>query len=346
MKKGIIIALSTVLTIFLQSCDPSTAVRVLSLSYEGQPMTQTLNNPVNITNRFDAPKRASVEDSYIYPGDILTFTVELEDPNYEFISLLSIKFNGETIRANSDDSIVSTRDCGTNICVDFPFEVKSQVTEYAVEEVRFAKLGSSGVSAIIDSGSSNRLILNVWESAVFPNVLSSVETINELLSSINYQSIDELLEHFGEAENLTNKIKELFQTRTLKLLNADRHYLGDSGIQSIKFESNLDSLELVTNDSYGPIDRPTVQMIEMFSGTDSFFLHWYFQSNFSILDTLLGEYLGNYSTTQYHNLYFGLLDNSFEDTFAYNQGNDIYLSIKGENVFFYRMARDTKIVSY
>lgn len=344
------------LTLFIQSCSPTesisitqnpqTEVRLLSLSYEKDiPLND--GNQINSIHPKNNIKKSSSENTFIYPGDILTFTVELEDPNYEFLSILAIKFNGQTIRANSDDSIVSTRDCGANICVDFPFEVLSQVTEYVVEEVRFAKVsGESGISAIIDTNSANKVVIDVWESATHPYVEPAVATINEMLKQVDYFSLETLSEMLINSENRISHIESFFKSRTLKIINPERMYLAD-GTNAIQFESELDLLQLVNKDSYGPTDRPSVQLIEMFSGTDSYLLHWLFQGElFYVIDEYFSEYFGTYTLNVPTNLYFGLLDESFANVFAYNQQNDIYLSINGVDQFLYQMGRETQIITY
>jgi hypothetical protein len=231
MKNHLSLGIIIVLTVFVQSCAPSTAVRVLSLSYESQLEAQPLNNPEKLTNRFNGPKRVDDEETYIFPGDILTFTVELEDPNYEFISLLAIKFNGQTIRANSDDSIVTTRDCGSNICADFPFEIQAEVSEYVVQEVKFAKLNAdSGINAIIDNESMNQLNLNVWSSLASPYIESSLLVINNFLDKLEFYNLE-------QAKNIT---PEQFQTfifsRTLSILNPTNspsfNFVSPGGIES------------------------------------------------------------------------------------------------------------------
>lgn len=348
MKNHLTLGIITVLTVFVQSCAPSTAVRVLSLSYEGQPEAQPINNTEKLANRFNGPKRAD-EETYIFPGDILTFTVELEDPNFEFISLLAIKFNGQTIRANSDDSIVTTRDCGANICVDFPFEIQSGVTQYEVEEVKFAKLSSeSGVNAIIDNGSLSKIILNnLWDEEIYPNVTTSVNNINELINSLEFKDVNELISMFQESTDYKTLIQSLVKQRTLKIMNSSHDVIGDPNIglssRKINFPSALDSANIVPG-NFGSQNQ-TIQLIELFSGSDSEFVS-YFSAIEQILDYDFEEYLGSYSSISYMNIYFGMLDNTFSDAVAFNKGNDIYLLLNEEELFLYRMGRDTYIISY
>jgi hypothetical protein len=350
MKNHLTLGIISVLTVFVQSCAPSTSVRVLSLSYEGLLEAQSLSNPEKLTSRFNGPKRVDDEETYIFPGDILTFTVELEDPNYEFISLLSVKFNGVTIRANTNDSIVTTSDCGVNICVKFPFEVSANITEYKIEEVRFAKLNSeSGVSAIIDNASNNKLILNnLWYSESYPNVTRSVNEINELLSSLEYKNIDDLISMFQETNEYKVIIQTLIKQRTLKVMNPSHDVIGDPNFgpstRLINFPSALDSAITIPN-SVGN-ENKTIQLIELFPGSDSEFVHYFYSDTAPIIDSDFEQYLGAYSPTFYFNLYFGMLDDSFSNVEAFNKGNDIYLLVNEEEVFLYRMGRDTYIISY
>ena len=344
MNKHITISLISVLAVFAQSCAPTTAVRVLSLSYEGQPEAQPINNTEKLANRFNGPKRAD-EEIYIFPGDILTFTVELEDPNFEFISLLAIKFNGQTIRANSDDSIVTTRDCGANICVDFPFEIQSGVTQYQVEEVKFAKLSSeSGVNAIIDNRSLSKIILNnLWDEKIYPKVTTSVNNINELINSLEFKDINELISMFQESTDYKTLIQSLVKQRTLKIMNPSHDVIGDPNIglssRKINFPSALDSANVVPGNVLSQIQN--IQLIELFSGSDSEFV-----GSFSALDYDFEEYLGSYSSIVNTNIYFGILDNTFSDAVAFNKGKYIYLLLNEEELFLYRMGRDTYIISY
>ncbi len=213
MKKWFLIL---VLTLFLAGCSASlndkgtsTSVKIVSLSYNSQ--NETLSKAENISNRIlELSNSNSIIDTinYIYPGDVLTFTVELEDPNYEFISLLSITFNDEIIRANVDDTIVSTRDCGELICIDFPFEVEQGVTEYQVQNVTFAKLNTDvGVSAIIDDTSNNVVTIDVYEEEVYPYVVESVNHLNDMMSILNfYQESDDSQTKLGMLSSKTGVI--------------------------------------------------------------------------------------------------------------------------------------------
>jgi hypothetical protein len=298
MKKRII-TLTTFLILFVQSCNPSTAVRVLTLSYDAQKTTQTLYNPENKTNRMNDPKRVSLENSYIFPGDILTFTVELEDSNYEFISLLSVRFNGVTIRANSDDSIVTTRDCGANICVNFPFEAKSQVTEYVAEDVRFAKLGANGgVSAVIDNSSTNRVNINVWNSDESPYISQTVNLINQKIQSYDFLNLEQI-------SNLTgNQWNQMIPSLSLSLVNPE-----DSPFYNPDLYTGV--TQTLLSESYFGVD---------FSFTDFLLIDW--RTNIEVPPT-------GFIKTAY--VMIALITYNSANAFAYNEGNKIYLNYRGES---------------
>lgn len=187
MKK-IFLLMLLLFVFFLVSCSSesvSTSVKVVGLTYETQTNLNEVFNYNSINFQLSNSKINNQE--YIFPGDELNFTVEIEDPNFEIISFLAIVFNEETIRANTADSIVSTRDCGANICLDFPFIVESGVTEYSVNEVKFAKLNvSEGVSAIIDNTSKNVLTLEIYEDSTSPYVTEAVNLLNEVYSALTF----------------------------------------------------------------------------------------------------------------------------------------------------------------
>jgi hypothetical protein len=304
MKNHLSLGIISVLTVFVQSCAPSTAVRVLSLSYEGQPERQPLNKPEKLTNRFNGPKRADDEETYIFPGDILTFTVELEDPNYEFISLLAIRFNGQTIRANSDDSIVTTRDCGPNICVDFPFEIQAEVTEYVVQEVKFAKLSSdSGVNAIIDSNSENAVIVDIYNEEILPYVERSVENLNNGISKLSYYETPEL---FNEDD------RPQYSGRVFYIGNYD---------DELNWFSPIEIKGPRQDDKFGDLEQKII--VECGS--------YYFGAGGAagVIDGPLITY--NFYSSDYHATYF------------YNEKNSIYVSILSTSYLVFELEKSQQI---
>jgi hypothetical protein len=146
----------------------------------------------------------------------------------------------------------------------------------------------------------------------------------------------------------TNEYKVIIQTlikqRTLKVMNPSHDVIGDPNFgpstRLINFPSALDSAITIPN-SVGNQNK-TIQLIELFPVSDSEFIH-YFPS---ALDSDFEQYLGANSSIFYFNLYFGMLDDSFSNVEAFNKGNDIYLLVNEEELFLYRMGRNTYIISY
>ncbi len=172
--------------------EPLTKVKVVRLSYETQGQELRTNNIFKLN--------ASKKTNYIFPGDELAFTVEIEDPNFEFISLLSLKLNDQMIRANTADAITSTRDCGVNICVDFPYPVSSGVTTYSLTELKFARLGSDDpIDAIIENDAVS-VSIEIWEDPVSPYVLDAVQILNESLNSWIFFNSEEYNFHLQAAQ--------------------------------------------------------------------------------------------------------------------------------------------------
>jgi hypothetical protein len=326
MKNHLSLGIISVLTVFVQSCAPSTAVRVLSLSYEGQLETQPLNNAEKLANRFTGPKRADDEETYIFPGDILTFTVELEDPNFEFISLLAIRFNGQTIRANSDDSIVSTRDCGSNICADFPFEIKNGVNEYVVQEVKFAKLNAdSGINAIIDSNSENAITLSFYNEELFPYVESSVQTLNNRIQNLHYFNDGDFVQSDKRPGNVGYMERGFFVSNYSRSTPA--------------FE------KIIVKDGTYTLDTMTSNQIEQIP-----YDYWnYFdengQNDFNETQYLFLKYVGQEYDTGEGNyfMYFKFFEEKYKEVFFFNDGNSIYVDILGEEIFFLEIVNGMKI---
>jgi hypothetical protein len=329
MKKHLTLGIISVLTVFVQGCAPATAVRVLALSYQNQPASQQVIEIENMTNRSNAPKRAGEQDNYIFLGDILTFTIELEDPNFEFITLLAIKFNGQTIRANSDDSIVSTRDCGANICIDFPFEIQSGVTEYEVEEVKFAKLSSeSGLNAIIDSSSNNVVSVLYYDEEIFPYVLESVETLNLRINNLIYFNDGDTV------EDEFNPHKAGYMERGFYLINYSRNTPAFQKIINHNGIFNLDGMTTAEIEQI-PYDNWNYNFDEF--GDHSFFpQHIYLSYIGQEYDISIGYYL----------MYFAFFEVIYKDVFFYNEGNNIFVDILGSQFFFLEMINGMRILPF
>jgi hypothetical protein len=273
----------------------------------------------------------------IFPGDELIFTIELEDPNYEFVSLLSIRFNGTIIRANVGDTIITTRDCGLNICIDFPFHAIRDVNDYVVEEVRFIKLNTEGsLSAIIDDDSSSSIRIDVYQSDVYPYVESSVEALNTLFEQITMYS-NETLESIFNHENYPLNMLEIMSTRMIRIYNPTHYVLGDSSSESVSNTWFYPSIM----DTFLNIDSniQSFQQVSLFPGTDSELLH-----EIALNLNQIEQYFSHHE--DHYHLYFGILDQRYTNIFAYFIGNDIYLSLDGEERLLYQMDKTTRFELY
>ena len=313
-----------------QSTFSNTKVRVVGLSYRTSA-EELASVPSNNTLRLLSNKLLADEvEEYIFPGDFLTFTVELEDPNFEFISLLSIKFNDQIIRANVDNSIFTTRDCGANICVDFPFEIIAEKSEYSVQEVKFAKLNSdNGVNAIIDNQSAKSVVVDVYMDEVFPYVIESVQTLNYAIQNMKFYNEGDIVtidEHNnvisdGSSRNLfyisgfgnyiTEKYIIIDQSGTYGYpefyeLNIGDYwnYFTDRGESGIEPSSALQSIHINQNTNTYEADR--------FAFTIKF-------------------------------LYF---EQKYNQIFFYNVGNQIFVNILGSEHFVLEIRNGMKVNSY
>jgi hypothetical protein len=210
-----------------------------------------------------------------------------------------VKFNGVTIRANTNDSIVNTSDCGANICVNFPFEAKSQVTEYVVEDVRFAKLGANGgVSAVIDNSSTNRVNINVWNSDESPYISQTVNLINQKIQSYDFLNLEQI-------SNLTgNQWNQMIPSLSLSLVNPE-----DSPFYNPDLYTGV--TQTLLSESYFGVD---------FSFTDFLLIDW--RTNIEVPPT-------GFIKTAY--VMIALITYNSANALAYNEGNKIYLNYKGES---------------
>jgi hypothetical protein len=311
MKK-LQLSIATLTSIFyLASCSAAgTQVRLLELSYS-LPGSQTEAARLNEKN---LPTKKNADSSeYIFPGDILTFTVKLEDPTFEFISLLAIKFNGVTIRANTNDSIVTTSDCGANICVNFPFEVSADVTEYTVEEVKFAKLSSeSGINAIIDNQSQNSLVLDIYDELIFPNVQYSVDLLNNSVSELEFYTGDENLT--GEEWNFISN-----------------PYSGGRGfyIDGISNVVNGNEFHVPEVRIYGPLGLTFITFTSLGVGLGEGLV---INNNGYLKD-------GNY----YPIISFMFFHERYKDTSFSSIGNDIYINVLGVSYLVITINNNMKV---
>ena len=312
-----------------QSAFSNTKVRVVGLSYRSSA-DELASVPSNNSMRLLSNKLVADEvEEYIFPGDVLTFTVELEDPNFEFISLLSIKFNDQIIRANVDNSIVTTRDCGANICVDFPFEISVDKSEYTVQEVKFAKLNSdNGVNAIIDNSGINKVILDVYQDDLFPFVLSSVTLLNELIAEMKFYNLSEL-------ENMHSDFDSFYWVYAWHLIGRTlfiENYNNDIN-QLDTYSINFGSINLMGDEQY--YQYINVQDSNNFNTVEF--------SEFNPLFSKSGAPI--YTLVQDKKMIFiGILEDKYSNMSAYNIGNTIYISINDEDYQLLVFDKLTRIV--
>lgn len=323
IKKGIVLLILS-LFLTLTACSSGveqTKVKVIGLSYDDQYTISQSNNKNFINLSFN--KMSS--EKYFYPGDNVQFTVKLEDPDYEFISLLAIKFNNETIRANVGNSIVETRDCGQNICIDFPFEVQAGVTEYTVQEVKFAKLNDeNGLSAIIDGSSNNTVSLNVYDQEIYQYVEESVNFLQSFIDGLKFYTDEEMTLLLINNPNIKDDVFNMIKSRTFKVEEPNQDVFS-----SIYPDNN--SLENIwyfdRNEKYD-LD----QQIALFWGWDLETI-----DRFDISDMFVDNW-------DMH-IHIGLLTDEYNGMTVINKGNEIYLVINGVQYHFLTMGPNTRFVS-
>ena len=307
----------------------NTKVRVVALSYSSENTELALKPDTNQFKLLSNKLLADEVEEYIFPGDILTFTIELEDPNFEFISLLSIKFNDQIIRANVDNSIVTTRDCGANICVDFPFEISSDKSEYTVQEVKFAKLNSdAGVNAIIDNQSDRTVVLDIYKEEVAPYVLESVDTLNQMLIDLTY--VEQNMEVSSDEWNLLTTPETsgrlLFVTN---YTDSEHVFIKINGTGQIVYSENSvieENFINVTGCGCGLGQSITIT-----------------SAPYNYADSVTNElkYVDNALT-----FYFYFFESRYQETFFYNVGNEIYVNILGDEYLLFTLSKSMKIVTY
>ena len=314
-----------------QSAFSNTKVRVVGLTYSTSA-EELASVPSNNTMRLLSNKLLADEvEEYIFPGDILTFTVELEDPNFEFISLLSIKFNDQIIRANVDNSIVTTRDCGANICVDFPFEINADKSDYSVQEVKFAKLNSdNGVNAIIDNQSTKTVVINVYTDEIFPYVVESVLTLNNALKDMLFFNDNDFLS--------TEEVAMIGRNRSFMIVNfpasiqpfvnlivSTRSYFSNNLGNDIDFNKiDYDYVNYFTTEyDYAQQDAQRIEL-------------WHY-----------GYYYGPETPNNYPTiLLVHYIENRYREIFFFNIGNKIYVDILGNEYFVIEMINDMRIINF
>jgi hypothetical protein len=328
MKKLSISLVLLTSVVYLAGCSTTnTQVRLLTLSYE---LPGVQSQAARANDRAFLDKKNANEEEYVFPGDLLTFTVELEDPDFEFVSLLAIKFNGVTIRGNTDDSIVDTRDCGANICLDFPFEVSADVTEYTVEEIKFAKLnGDSGINAVIDDQSQKILNILSYTEPNSPYVENAVSILNQMVNDVSYldtnspsMPIDEWVQFIEEGDLLR------------------RHYVINLPIN--------ETYSFFTN-GLGQVMTPTTNQEEFLSNNithidGSGIGQGLSVNNYSI--EIMGD--NSASTGIFLNVLiinFSLYEEKYSSSNFYREGNDVFVNILGDDFYLFSMEKRMKLLT-
>jgi hypothetical protein len=319
---------SLLFTIFLISCGATsvsngtspnllTRVTLVDVSWRKQNASAVIPTISNIKQ-----SAKSIEPLYaadiVYDRDVLIFTLELEDPNFEFIQLLSITFNNRLIRANVDNSITSTRDCGVNICIDFPFTIEKSILIYEVNEIKFSKSNViEPVNVRIEDDSIAKVELNVYQDSVFLNVLEIVNFLNNKVQNFEYYS-NPLSLSGNDASNLISmegiKAKRTFYFTGFNWNNyippQPDYVWFPNGIPTSFGEQvfeNPTELDFIYDSQGQHVGSNYVQLIMSENG---------------------GPGLGIPRPGPL--LFFGLWDQKYQDAFFYNVENDLYLNVLGK----------------
>ena len=325
MKKIVaflVLILSLVTMTACTSAFSNTKVRVVALSFSTSNTESAMKPEKNQIKLLSNKLLADEVEEYIFPGDILTFTVELEDPNFEFISLLSIKINEKVMRANVDNSIVITRDCGVNICIDFPFEL-TETKQYTIQEVKFAKLNSDGgINARIDNSSIDTITINVYDNDIYPYVLESVDELNRAFQSMSFYEDGHTFDAFSDPNALVFD-DALYYSRTFYIDNYEETEHFSRAISSYA------TYDLLNSQGHSIVEADT----------------WMFYDNFTfqnetrqqtIKQYIVVQYVGEQVDARYHyvaGMFFYLQHVRYKDTYFYNEGNKIYVNLLGANIY-------------
>lgn len=322
MKKVIILFL-LLMTSTLYACNVTTTNISTTAPYDTEVKVVGLEYDY-LTDVYNHSGKSSLQDlsynyenkikpiDYIFPEEVLIFTIIIEDPNFEFISLQSIVFNEETIRANTDDSITETRDCGENICIDFPYTVEAEVSTYTVSQVKFTKTNSETGFAIIDESSLNSVTLEIYTDTIYPYVSESVALLNSWVEDMIY---------YNDGDTFTNTEwdelwDDFFVSRTLKILNFEDS--PNFATDDILNPDNTDAW-MYANATYGILGmleiNPTIKIC-MHNGESVVI-----------------------SVPTFSNYYF---EQRYEEIYFYNIDNSIYVNILGYDVFVIEMGKRTK----
>ena len=332
MKKLSLLIVSFIFAISLMACSTSnidTNVRVKSISYTNNESSNVNVSFKSLIQLSSSKRIVNETPAYVFPNDVLTFTIELEDPNFEFISLLSITFNNQVIRANVNNSIFETRDCGLNICVDFPFFINENVKTYTVNEVKFAKLRSdSGVSALIDRNSVNTITLDIYNEEVFPYVLESIETLNLRIKSLKY---------FIDGDTVEDKY------------NPNKAGYMDRGFYVINYPRNTPAFaKIITQNDVFALNNMNSSQIEQISYDNWNYNYDDNEQHDTFSQHLVVSYIGQeYDiSTGYYYIYFAFFESIYSDVFFYNEGNNIFVDILGNKFLFIEIVNGMRIIPF
>ena len=335
MKKIVLLIMSFTFIMSAMACsgsDIDTNVRVKSISYANNESSNVNVSFKSLIQLSSSKKIVNETPIYIFPNDVLTFTIELEDPNFEFISLLSVTFNKQVIRANVNNAIFETRDCGLNICIDFPFLINANVKTYRVDEVKFAKLSSdSGISALIDRNSVNTITLDIYNEAVFPYVTEAISMLNDMVSDLSFY-----LETDIEKENWNYFINQRQLQSSFVILKAKQFF--EEG-----FTYQILGSGIFEDEGEGPVEVFDSFNIPNCCGIGQ-------NINISFWNQLWDEENQKDIFLDYqYMISFFYIHKKYEDIFFYHEGNKIYVNILGSNYFlveFYNDMRLKKLSDY
>jgi hypothetical protein len=320
MKNKNLIPIITTAIVFLYGCNTNitTSVRVKELTFINESNEIPTIKPT-ITEQA-LRKNAGDLDEVFFPGDTLKYTIEIEDPNYEFVSLIAIRFNGVVIRGNVGDSIISTRDCGNNICVEFPFVLQEGKTTYTLEDLRFARIdSSSAISARIDENSQISIDISFYNETIFPFVGETIDKLNYLSQNATYLSSNNDYEE--------NYLHEFYHYG----FSYEDTWIGTRQLVLFNYQLN------------DPIERNFGSFQSKLSNQDM-----YYERTNHI--KLIQKQYGAYTVDGFINrssivLEYHLILDVYQNTVFYNDGNDIYVTVADVNYLLFTMQNRSRFFS-
>jgi hypothetical protein len=297
-----------------------TKVRLKDLYYS-QP---TNNQAISIPQQ--ASKRSHFDSQYLFDGDQLVFTVEIEDPEYEFVSLLSITLNETLIRGNVNNSIASTRDCGLNICIDFPFTIKKTTSTYEVKEIKFSKADVVGaVNANIDETSNFVITLDVYQDDLAPYVISSILTLNDAINEFTY------LEDYTYLS--VDEWNDLMDYR----LNGRLFFITGYKIIGDEVGVEINGTGIYNQNENGGVEEE----IDFFNALG---VGAGMQQSIGLGYT--GMSFGNGTIVNGPLLHIGFIEPKYKEIYFYNEGNLMYVNVLGLEYFVLEFVGNMKINQY